>query len=221
MATRPRHDPHDAAFAEAGRWWPAVAAAGLVLIGAIWWLQSRPPDAEAPTAGSQVIVFGDSLVEGVGASAGRELPSLLAARLGVPVVNAGRRGDTTAAALARLDAAVLSRDPRVVVVLLGGNDFLRRVPRDQTFANLDAIVGRIRARGAAVVVVGLSLGLITDDYGDGYEAVARRQSAGLVPDVLDGILGRPEMMADQIHPNDRGYALMADRITPVLRGLTE
>lgn len=216
---RPSHDPHEARYAEAGKWWPALAAAGLVLLGTIWWLQARDPRAEAPTAGTQVIAFGDSLVEGVGATPGRDFPSLLSSRIGVPIVNAGRRGDTTAAALARLETAVLSRDPRVVVVLLGGNDFLRRVPKEQTFANLDAIVGRIRARGAAVVVVGLSLGILTDGYGDRYEDLARRQSAGLVPDVLDGIIGRPELMADQIHPNDRGYDLMADRIEPALRDL--
>ena len=216
---RPSHDPHEARYAEAGKWWPALAAAGLVLLGTIWWLQARDPRAEAPTAGTQVIAFGDSLVEGVGATPGRDFPSLLSSRIGVPIVNAGRRGDTTAAALARLETAVLSRDPRVVVVLLGGNDFLRRVPKEQTFANLDAIVGRIRARGAAVVVVGLSLGILTDGYGDRYEDLARRQSAGLVPDVLDGIIGRPELMADQIHPNDRGYDLMAERIEPALRDL--
>jgi acyl-CoA thioesterase I len=217
MATRPRHDSHDAAYA--GRRWPVVLLAGLGLLVAVWWLRAGGPRAAAPTAGTEIIAFGDSLVEGVGATAGRDFPSLLASRIGVPVVNAGRRGDTTAAALARLDAAVLSRDPRVVVVLLGGNDFLRRIPTEQTFANLDAIVGRIRERGAAVVVVGLSLGVLTDGYGDRYEDLARRQSAGLVPDVLDGIIGRPELMADQIHPNDRGYALMADRIEPALRDL--
>jgi acyl-CoA thioesterase-1 len=218
---RPSHDPHEARYADAGKWWPALAVAGILLLGTIWWLQSRAPHAEAPTAGTQVIAFGDSLVEGVGATPGRDVPSLLSSRIGVPIVNAGRRGDTTAAALARLETAVLSRDPRVVVVLLGGNDFLRRVPTEQTFANLDAIVGRIRARGAAVVVVGLSLGILTDGYGDRYEDLARRQSAGLVPDVLDGIIGRPELMADQIHPNDRGYALMADRIEPVLREIVK
>jgi lysophospholipase L1-like esterase len=40
-----------------------------------------------------------------------------------------------------------------------------------------------------------------------------------VPDVLGGILNRPELMADQIHPNDRGHALMADRFESALRDL--
>ena len=91
--------------------------------------------------------------------------SLLSARVGVPIVNAGRSGDTTGSALARLDSAVLSQNPRIVIVVLGGNDVLRRVPHEETFANLDAIVGRIRDRGAAVILVGLSVGVFTDAYG--------------------------------------------------------
>lgn len=214
----PRQPESDRGEARA-TWRPAIALALLVLLVGAWWMRSAPPGAAMPTGGTRVIAFGDSLVEGVGASPGRDFASLLSDRTGVPIVNAGRRGDTTSAALARLEPAVLSRDPRVVIVLLGGNDFLRRVPRGETFRNLDAIVERIRSRGAAVIVVGLSLGVLTDGYGDAYEELARRRSAGLVPDILDGILGRPELMADQIHPNDSGHAIMADRIEPALREL--
>jgi acyl-CoA hydrolase len=70
-----------------------------------------------------------------------------------------------------------------------------------------------------VILAGLSLGVFTDSYGDGYEDVARRTASGLVPDILGGVLGHPDLMADQIHPNDRGYQMMADRIEPALRGL--
>lgn len=194
---------------------------GLALLAALWSRTTGIPQAAKPGAGETVIAFGDSLVEGVGASPGRDIVSLLSARAGVPIVNAGRRGDTTSTALARLDSAVLSRRPRVVIVVLGGNDFLRRIPPQQTFANLEAIVDRIRRRGAAVILVGLSVGVFTDAYGDGYEDLARRTSSGLVPDILAGILGRPDLMADHIHPNDRGYQMMADRIEPALRDVLE
>ena len=198
---------------------PILVFIGLAVLVALWSLRSGTPDAARPTAGERVIVFGDSLVEGVGASTGRDIVSLLSARVGVPIVNAGRSGDTTGSALTRLDSAVLSRNPRIVIVVLGGNDVLRRVPHEETFANLDAIVGRIRGRGAAVILVGLSVGVFTDAYGKGYESLARRTSSGLVPDVLAGILGHPDLMADHIHPNDRGYRMMADRIEPALRDL--
>jgi lysophospholipase L1-like esterase len=198
---------------------PTVLVVIAAVLAGVWWLRSGEPRAAAPTAGSQVVAFGDSLVAGVGTTTGRDFVSLLSERLGVPIVNAGKSGDTTGTALARLDSAVLSRDPRVVIVVLGGNDFLRRVPRDETFRNLDAIAARLRARGAAVVLAGLSLGIVTDGYSDGYEAVARERDAGLVPDILGGILGRPELMADNIHPNDRGHTLMADRLEPAVREL--
>ncbi len=198
---------------------PVLAFIGLALLAAFWSLRSGTPHAAKPTAGEHVIAFGDSLVEGVGASAGRDAVSLLSARVGVPIVNAGRSGDTTGTALARLDSAVLSRNPRVVIVMLGGNDVLRRIPHEETFANLDAIVDRIRRRGAAVILVGLSVGVFTDTYSDGFDDLARRTSSGLVPEILAGILGHPDLMADPIHPNDRGYQMMADRIEPALRDL--
>jgi acyl-CoA thioesterase-1 len=198
---------------------PVLVFIGLAVLAALWPLRSGTPDAAKPTTGERVIAFGDSLVEGVGASTGHDVVSLLSARVGVPIVNAGRGGDTTGSALRRLDSAVLSRRPRVVIVVLGGNDVLRRIPHEQTFRNLDAIVGRIRSRGAAVILAGLSVGVFTDAYGKGYEDLARRTSSGLVPDVLAGILGHPDLMADQIHPNDQGYRMMADRIEPVLRDL--
>ena len=198
---------------------PVLVFVGLAVLAALWSLRPGTPDAARPTAGDRVIAFGDSLVEGVGASTGRDIVSLLSARVGVAIVNAGRSGDTTSSALARLDSAVLSQNPRIVIVVLGGNDVLRRVPHEETFANLDAIVSRIRTRGAAVILVGLSVGVLTDVYGRGYESLARRTSSGLVPDVLGGILGHPDLMADHIHPNDLGYRMMADRIEPALREL--
>ena len=145
--------------------------------------------------------------------------SVLSKRIGLPIVNAGRSGDTTGSALARLNQDVLARNPRIVIVLLGGNDFLRRIPSEETFKNLTTIVERIRGRGAAVVVVGVSSGFFTDSHRQDYEQVARLTSAGLVPDILDGIIGHGARMADSIHPNDRGYQIIADRIEPLLRDL--
>src|SRR5262245_8391069 len=113
---------------------------GLLLVAGIVYWRTLPPPAAAPTAGHQIIAFGDSLVSGRGASPGRDLGSQLTDRIGATIINAGRSGDTTESALARLDRDVLARDPRVVIVLLGGNDFLRKVPRNRTFANLGQIV---------------------------------------------------------------------------------
>ena len=199
--------------------WVLACALAVLAATAAWFAWSGGSGPARPTAGDQIIAFGDSLVQGVGASPGRDLVSVLSGRLGVPIVNAGRSGDTTGAALARLDHAVLSRRPRVVLVLLGGNDLLRRVPRDVMIDNLDTIVTRIRARGAAVVLATVEIGFFTGADGRAFDALAARTSSAIVPDILGGVLGRRDLMADGIHPNDRGYAIMADRLEPVLRDL--
>jgi lysophospholipase L1-like esterase len=191
----------------------------LAVLAVFWLFRSGDPRAARPTTGQSIIAFGDSLVEGRGATPGHDFVSVLSRRLGVPIINAGRSGDTAGAALSRLDHAVLARSPRVVIVLLGGNDFLRRVPREETFEHLATIVGRIRERGAAVVLVGVSVGFLSDSYAKEYEALARRSSAGLVPDILDGIIGHGDRMSDAIHPNDLGHQMIADRLEPTLRDL--
>jgi acyl-CoA thioesterase-1 len=196
-----------------------VIAVVLAVPAVFWLFRSSDPRAARATAGQGIIAFGDSLVEGRGATPGYDFVSVLSRRLGVPIINAGRSGDTAEAALSRLDRAVLARNPRVVIVLLGGNDFLRRVPREETFGHLATIVERIRQRGAAVVLVGVNVGLFSDSYGGEYEPLARRTSAGLVPDILNGILGHADRMSDSIHPNDQGHQMIADRLEPALRDL--
>ena len=96
----------------------------LAVLAVFWLFRSRDPRAARPTTGQSIIAFGDSLVEGRGATPGNDFVAVLSRRLGVPIINAGRSGDTAGAALSRLDHAVLARSPRVVIVLLGGNDFL-------------------------------------------------------------------------------------------------
>ena len=192
---------------------------GIALVVVAWLLLSDSPRVARPTHGTTVVAFGDSLVAGRGASNGKDFVAVLAQRTGIPIVNAGRSGDTTGSALARLDNDVLAHDPRIVIVLLGGNDFLRRIPVEQAFDNLGTIVERIRGRGAAVILVGVSVGLLGDPYAARYEALAQRTSSGLVPGILDGVIGHANLMADAIHPNDSGYAIVADRVEPVLREL--
>ena len=181
--------------------------------------RSNLPRAAKSTGGETVVAFGDSLVAGLGATAGQDFVSELSRRVGVPIVNAGRSGDTTGSALERLDQDVLSLNPRVVIVLLGGNDFLRGVPKEETFRNLATILGKIREQGSAVILVAVSVGVFSDPHGERYEELARQARAGLVPDILDDIRGRQDRMADPIHPNDAGYRIIADRIEPALRDL--
>ena len=66
-----------------------------------------------------------------------------------------------------------------------------------------------------MIVIGVALP--RGDYGSRFEALARQTGCPLVPDLLDGMLGDREIMADGIHPNGKGYAIVADRVEAVLR----
>jgi acyl-CoA thioesterase I len=171
------------------------------------------------SAGETIICFGDSLTEGVGAGEGEDYPSALSRQLASPVVNAGRRGDTTADALQRLSDAVLSKNPRLVILLLGGNDFLRQRPRQETRKNLEEIVRRVQARGAIVAIVGMRLGLFTDEYAAVFEETARQFDALYIPGVMKGILSDSKLRSDPIHPNRAGYRLIAERIAEKIKPL--
>lgn len=171
--------------------------------------------------GETIICLGDSLTEGVGAETAEAYPAILSQRLGRPVLNAGRRGDTSAQALTRLGGDVLNKNPRVVIVLLGGNDFLRRVPLAETETHLREIVRQIHERGAMVVLAGMRLGLFADEYSSMYEKVARQTGSFYVPEVMRDILSNSKLKSDPIHPNAAGYRLLgeriAERVIPLLR----
>jgi acyl-CoA thioesterase-1 len=175
------------------------------------------PEVPKATMGPSRVAFGDSLVYGTGSSGGGFV-RVLERRIGRPIGNLGVPGDTTADGLARIDE-VLQLRPSVVILLLGGNDALRRVDPDTTFGNLAAIIGRLQADGAAVLLLGVRGGLVRDAFAQRYRELADQYGTAYVHDVLDDLLGVRGYMADQVHPNDRGYEVIADRVQPVLEAM--
>lgn len=171
------------------------------------------------SAGETIICFGDSLTEGVGAEPGEEYPTILSRLLGMRVLNAGHRGDTTARALQRVRTSVVAKNPRLVILLLGGNDFLRQVPTRETRENLKEIVRQIQAHGAMVAIAGIKLGLFTDEYGPIFEETAAEFGAIYIPQVMKGIFNDTKLKSDQIHPNSAGYRLIAERIAQKIKPL--
>ena len=173
------------------------------------------------SAGETIICFGDSLTEGVGAEPGEEYPTILSRLLGVRVLNAGHRGDTTARALERIHTSVVDKNPRLVILLLGGNDFLRQVPTGETRRNLKEIVRQIQAHGAMVAIAGIKLGFFTDEYGPIFDETAAEFGAIYIPQVMRGIFNDVKLRSDQIHPNSAGYRLIAERIAEKIKPLLD
>lgn len=172
-----------------------------------------------PPRGTNVVAFGDSLVEGVGATPGGDWPRVVSEKLEVPVVNMGKRGDTTKAGLQRVNSALsaLSKKPDVVIILLGGNDALQGIPIEETEKNLREIVARFQETGAVTIIAGVRGGLASDPYSSMYWRLAQDTGSLLVTDVLRGLFGNRKYMADAIHPNDAGYEVIASRIALPLK----
>lgn len=168
-----------------------------------------------PSRGNVVLAFGDSLTQGVGSDTGGYV-RMLSEKIGVPIINKGISGDTTGLALARVNEARAEK-PDIVIVFLGGNDALRRVPVDETFRNLKTIVQDFQSDGAVVLLVGVQGGVIGDKYRTPFANLARETETAFDPNILDGIFGNPKLMSDDgIHPNDDGYTIIANRIAQVL-----
>lgn len=195
---------------------PVFAATILLGLGGC---SGRPDVANLDSRGTAVVCFGNSLTFGEGASPGHDYPSLLSNALGRPVVNAGVSGNTTTDALRRLQTDVLSTHPRLVIVELGGNDFLQQRPWQEVFANLDAIVRRIQEGGAMVVLLGVQPGLLGDAARAQFRKIARARRAVFVPNILQGIMTEPSLKSDTLHPNDRGYERIAQRIAQAVQPL--
>jgi len=173
-----------------------------------------------------VVFLGDSLTAGLGLASDEAWPALVAARLaqnGTPIrpVNAGVSGDTSAGGLRRL-AWLLKQKPDVVVVELGANDGMRGQPIAGVEANLRAILERSRAAGARVLLVGLRVppsigGDYARDFAAVYPRLAHELGVPLVPFLLEGVAGDPELnLPDGIHPNAKGQRRVADLMLPHL-----
>ena len=162
----------------------------------------------ASPSGETIVCFGDSLTYGTGARKGMDYPSQLSGMIGMPIVNEGVPGDTTSDALRRIDD-VLQRNPRIVLITLGGNDLKNGDSKDMAFDNLEMIIQKIQAKGALVILGGIDITFFGKGFGDAYQMLARKTGSVFVPNIFKGILGHPDLMSDRIHPNSTGYTIMA------------
>jgi len=164
-----------------------------------------------------ILAYGDSLTHGNGAPAGEAYPDILTGLLGRTVVNAGVPGEISAEGLARLPQLLQRYRPQLVILCHGGNDFLRRLDRQQTAANLTAMVEQCKAAGADVVLVGVpepGLFLSPPDF---YNTIARQAGIPYEAEVISSVLGDRDYKSDTIHPNAAGYRRIAEALHALIR----
>ena len=174
-------------------------------------------------AGDAILAVGDSLTAGFGAPKGADYPAQLAQILGHKVINGGVSGDTSAQALARLPD-LLAQKPKLVVVSIGGNDFLQRQPESGTRENIRKMVADIRATGVPAVLVaiphfttGALLGVVSEH--PLYAELADELDVPMLKGAWAEILGEKDLKSDAVHANAAGYRLFAEKLAGFLRKL--
>jgi acyl-CoA thioesterase I len=191
--------------------WALAALGAATLAGC----GKRKTSGRVVPAGATVLALGDSLTFGTGATPETSYPTMLASLSGWLVINAGVPGDTSAQALARLPALLQEHQPALVLVSIGGNDLLRRLPEADTRANLQRTCEQVLAAGAQALLVAVprpalaaaAIGSLSDH--PMYAEVAAALKLPLVAGGWSTVLADESLRADAIHANARGYAQMA------------
>lgn len=166
---------------------------------------------------ASVLAFGDSLTDGVGGS-GESYPQRLAQRIGRKVINAGAPGDTTAQGRLRLPGALQTYHPGLLILCLGINDALQRVPRERTRENLLAMLRM--ARQAHVPVLLLALPRRGASGADPLFAEVAAEGGAIVDETsMVEVLSNPNLKADLAHANREGYRQVAESLAAALKTL--
>ena len=177
----------------------------------------------------RIVGFGDSLMAGYGLGPGEGFPEKLQAALqkrghDVVIANAGVSGDTSSGGLSRLDWSVPD-GTQLVILELGANDMLRGIAPEVTEQNLDKMLGRLKERGMAVLLVGMvAAPNLGPDYADAFNGIfprlAEKHSVPLYPFFLDGVAAdRQFLLEDGMHPNAAGIDRMVERVLPAVEKL--
>ena len=175
------------------------------------------PKLERLSNDAVILAFGDSLTFGTGAAEDESYPAHLERMIGRRVVRAGIPGEVTAQALARLPAALDEHAPRLLLLCIGGNDFLRRLGNPQAERNVREMVKLARSRGVAVMLIGTPEPGFTVSLPAFYYNIAKEFRLPYEEGIIGQVLKDASLKADPIHPNARGYRVIAERLAEQLR----
>lgn len=167
--------------------------------------------------GQVILAFGDSLTNGYGAQDGESYPEQLGRLTGWKVEKSGVNGETTEEGLRRLPGVLQEVQPDVVLLCLGGNDFLKRKSQAQTQENLSDLIRLIRQAGAQPILLAVPepalLGLADHEM---YKHLASQQGVPVIKNVISATLKKSAWRSDRIHPNAQGYAHIAQEVAAAL-----
>ncbi len=188
------------------------------------------PGLSTSAAASTILVFGDSLSAGYGLPQEQSWPSLLEKRLREEnsryrVANASISGETTSGGASRIEGALKTHRPEIVVIELGANDGLRGQSLDLMRRNLEAMVDASRRVKAEVLLVGMRLPpnygtAYTEKFQRTYAEIAKAKKAAFVPFLFEGFAEEARyFQSDRVHPTSEAQALMLETVWKGLKPL--
>ena len=175
--------------------------------------RTRVPDKDQ----YDVVAFGDSLVEGLGAAQLNGFVSIIESRLGITILNQGHRGDETADLLKRINTDVFAYHPKIVILVIGGNDAIHLVPESEFLTNTESLFKQLSDHGVITIFGEVTDNVLYANRNKQLKALADKYGVIYVPQLMQGIFWTITNKFDPLHPDDAGYEKMADRIIPYLQ----
>lgn len=180
------------------------------------------------SARAKIVAFGDSLTAGFGLTEKESYPYLLQEKLNADgfayeVINAGVSGDTSIGGLERIDWVLEQDGVEILILELGANDLLRRMPVARMKQNLTKIIEKAQTKNVRVLLCGmLAPPAVGAEYQRDYVAVfpdlADQYDIEFLPFLLENIALQKNLnQADGIHPNAEGARVMTDNIYKALK----
>ena len=172
-----------------------------------------------------ILAFGDSLTYGTNVSEEQSYPSILEQLSSHSVINAGVAGEISADGLTRLPAVLDEEQPKLLILIHGGNDILRKIPHEQTAANLTGMIAEAKKQNIKVVMLGVpalelfsAVGLSSLESDPLYQQVAEAENVPIdLQSLPEIIFSNRELKSDQVHPNAQGYQRLAGTIFKLLK----
>lgn len=193
-----------------------LLALSVVVIFVFQWLGSNNDEFDGGTMlpmDTKIVAFGDSITKGYKVPINESYPAKLASLLFAEVINEGVSGELSAQGLKRLPGILDKHKPHILILCHGGNDILRNRPMAKTRENLTKMVQLAKERNIHVVLVGVpTVEIIRFDTAQIYYDVASDLNVPLEDEALAEILETPELKIDRIHPNEKGYTLLSNRL---------
>ena len=167
---------------------------------------------------SVVLAFGDSLTYGFGAKYDLSYPKHMERKTGLTIINAGVNGEFSSEGLIRLPNLLEEHNPDVVILCHGGNDILNKLSSSELKSNLLSMIKLIKQNDIEVLLIGVpDFSLFSFDTHDIYKEVADETNVLFEDDVLTDIELDRSLKSDYVHPNEKGYEMMADAFIKILK----